>query len=76
MVACIGELLTEREAGKTEEVCFQQLKAIAGEWVRRGELVVGGGKGKWVVWWWEGGVNGWCGGGRGGKWVVWWWEKG
>lgn len=31
MIACIGELLEEREAGKTFDVCFQQLKAYAGE---------------------------------------------
>lgn len=29
VIACIGELLSEREAGKTEEVVFRQLKAIA-----------------------------------------------
>merc|ERR1711890_91562 len=29
LIPCIGEKLDEREAGKTEEVCFQQLKAIA-----------------------------------------------
>ncbi|MBA0850132.1 hypothetical protein Goshw_025692 [Gossypium schwendimanii] len=29
VVACIGELLEEREAGKTFDVCFQQLKAFA-----------------------------------------------
>lgn len=31
VIACIGELLQDREAGKTFEVCFQQLKAYAGE---------------------------------------------
>ena len=31
VIACIGELLEEREAGKTFDVCFQQLKAFAGE---------------------------------------------
>lgn len=31
VIACIGELLEEREAGKTFDVCFQQLKAYAGE---------------------------------------------
>lgn len=31
VVACIGELLEEREAGKTFDVCFQQLKAYAGK---------------------------------------------
>jgi len=31
VIACIGELLQEREAGKTFDVCFQQLKAFAGE---------------------------------------------
>ena len=30
MIACIGELLEEREAGKTFDVCYQQLKAFAG----------------------------------------------
>lgn len=29
VLACIGETLTEREAGKTEEVVFRQTKAIA-----------------------------------------------
>ncbi|KAK6916681.1 Triosephosphate isomerase [Dillenia turbinata] len=29
VIACIGELLEEREAGKTFEVCFQQMKAFA-----------------------------------------------
>jgi triosephosphate isomerase len=29
VVPCIGELLEEREAGKTTEVCFRQLRAIA-----------------------------------------------
>ncbi|GAB2291982.1 Triosephosphate isomerase, cytosolic [Dionaea muscipula] len=29
VIACIGELLSEREAGKTFDVCFQQLKAFA-----------------------------------------------
>jgi len=27
---CIGEQLKEREANKTDEVCFNQMKAIAG----------------------------------------------
>lgn len=31
VIACIGELLDEREAGKTFDVCFQQLKAFAGK---------------------------------------------
>lgn len=31
VIACIGELLEEREAGKTFDVCFQQLKAYAGK---------------------------------------------
>lgn len=30
VIACIGEKLEEREAGKTFDVCFQQLKAFAG----------------------------------------------
>ncbi|XP_047943528.1 triosephosphate isomerase, chloroplastic [Salvia hispanica] len=29
VIACIGELLEEREAGKTFDVCFRQLKAYA-----------------------------------------------
>nr|5ZG4_A Chain A, Triosephosphate isomerase [Opisthorchis viverrini]5ZG4_B Chain B, Triosephosphate isomerase [Opisthorchis viverrini]5ZG4_C Chain C, Triosephosphate isomerase [Opisthorchis viverrini]5ZG4_D Chain D, Triosephosphate isomerase [Opisthorchis viverrini] len=28
VIACIGEKLEEREAGKTEEVCFRQMEAI------------------------------------------------
>ncbi|KAK6805918.1 hypothetical protein RDI58_003703 [Solanum bulbocastanum] len=32
VIACIGELLQEREAGKTFDVCFQQLKAFAGRY--------------------------------------------
>ena len=31
VIACIGEKLDEREAGKTEEVVFRQTKAIAGK---------------------------------------------
>lgn len=31
VIACIGELLEEREAGKTFDVCYQQLKAFAGK---------------------------------------------
>lgn len=30
VIACIGELLEEREAGKTFDICFQQMKAFAG----------------------------------------------
>lgn len=30
VIACIGEKLEEREAGKTFDVCFQQMKAFAG----------------------------------------------
>jgi triosephosphate isomerase (TIM) len=30
VLPCIGEKLEEREAGKTEEVVFRQLKFIAG----------------------------------------------
>lgn len=30
LIACIGELLEEREAGKTFDVCFKQMKAFAG----------------------------------------------
>ncbi|XP_021753136.1 triosephosphate isomerase, chloroplastic-like [Chenopodium quinoa] len=29
VIACIGELLEEREAGKTFDVCYQQMKAFA-----------------------------------------------
>ena len=29
IIPCIGEKLEERQAGKTNDVCFQQLKAIA-----------------------------------------------
>ena len=29
ILPCIGEKLEERQAGKTNEVCFRQLKAIA-----------------------------------------------
>lgn len=31
MIACIGELLEERESGKTFDVCFRQLKAFSGK---------------------------------------------
>ena len=31
VIACLGELLSEREGGKTEEVVARQLKAITGE---------------------------------------------
>ncbi len=30
VIACIGELLEEREAGKTAEVVFRQTKVISG----------------------------------------------
>ena len=30
LILCIGEKLDEREANKTEEVCFRQMQAIAG----------------------------------------------
>jgi len=30
LIPCIGEKLDEREANRTEEVCFRQMKAIAG----------------------------------------------
>ena len=29
IIPCIGEKLEERQAGKTNDVCFRQLKAIA-----------------------------------------------
>ena len=32
MIACLGEHLSEREGGKTEEVVTQQMKSIAGVW--------------------------------------------
>jgi len=32
VIACIGELLEEREAGKTTEVVFRQTKIISGEY--------------------------------------------
>lgn len=35
VIACIGELLSEREAGKTMEVVSRQIKAIAGMCWRR-----------------------------------------
>jgi triosephosphate isomerase (TIM) len=31
VIACIGELLEERDAGKTFDVCFRQMKAYAGK---------------------------------------------
>ena len=31
VIACVGEKLEEREAGKTTEVVFSQLKALAGK---------------------------------------------
>ena len=31
IIPCIGEKLEEREAGKTMDVCFRQLKAITGQ---------------------------------------------
>ena len=31
VIACIGELLQEREEGKTFDVCYKQLKAFAGK---------------------------------------------
>ena len=31
VIACIGERLEEREAGKTEEVVYRQMQAIVGE---------------------------------------------
>lgn len=30
VIACVGELLEERESGKTQEVVFKQTKCIAG----------------------------------------------
>ena len=37
MIACLGEHLSEREGGKTEEIVTQQMKAIAGMCVGGGE---------------------------------------
>jgi triosephosphate isomerase (TIM) len=34
-IACIGETLAEREAGKTLEVCFRQLDAFVGELAKK-----------------------------------------
>ena len=34
VIACIGELLNEREAGQTEAVVDRQIRAIAGMYVR------------------------------------------
>lgn len=31
LIPCVGEKLEEREAGNTEAVVFEQMKAIAGE---------------------------------------------
>ena len=31
VIACIGEKLEERQAGKTEEVVFRQMQAILGK---------------------------------------------
>ena len=31
VIACIGEKLDERKAGKTEEVVYRQMQAIVGE---------------------------------------------
>ena len=39
VIACLGELLSEREGGKTEEVVARQLKAITGEGPAFGVLV-------------------------------------
>lgn len=33
VIACIGEKLSERESGLTEDVVRKQLKAITGQWV-------------------------------------------
>lgn len=33
VIACIGEKLDEREAGKTEEVVYRQMAAIAGLYI-------------------------------------------
>ena len=41
VIACLGEHLSEREGGKTEEVVTQQMKSIAGIYV-----CVGGGGGR------------------------------
>ena len=47
VIVCVGELLPEREAGKTEEVVSRQIAAVAGRFVIKGKtfsslyLVVG-----------------------------------
>ena len=43
MIACLGEHLSEREGGKTEEIVTQQMKAIAGMYVC---VWGGGGRGR------------------------------
>lgn len=40
VIACIGEKLEEREAGKTEEVVFRQMDAIKGNVVRNVKMIV------------------------------------
>jgi triosephosphate isomerase len=35
VIFCIGEMLEDRESGKTNDVCFAQLKAAAGAQVSR-----------------------------------------
>lgn len=45
VVACIGELLQEREAGQTFSVCFQQMKAFAGKTLN--SILFGKKKGWW-----------------------------
>ena len=33
VVACIGEQLSDRESGNTNQVLFEQIKAIAGKYI-------------------------------------------
>ncbi|TVU10174.1 hypothetical protein EJB05_43685 [Eragrostis curvula] len=40
VIACIGELLEEREAGKTFEVCFKQMKAYADSITNWADVVI------------------------------------
>ncbi|TXG64742.1 hypothetical protein EZV62_011736 [Acer yangbiense] len=42
VIACIGEKLEEREAGKTFDVCFKQLKAFAADVASATRIIYGG----------------------------------
>ena len=52
VIACIGEHLSDREDGKTEEVVARQLKAITGKLCLRER------EREREVWWWWGGGGG------------------